>query len=32
MEKHKITALFVADESGRPVGAIHIHDIVESDV
>ncbi|MCK5125280.1 MAG: KpsF/GutQ family sugar-phosphate isomerase [candidate division Zixibacteria bacterium] len=29
-EKHKITALVVVDDSHRPVGAIHIHDILQS--
>jgi arabinose-5-phosphate isomerase len=30
MESHKITSLFVVDESGRPQGVIHIHDIVSA--
>lgn len=29
MEKHKITHLFVVNKSLKPVGVIHIHDIVE---
>jgi arabinose-5-phosphate isomerase len=28
METHKITNLFVTDESGSPIGIIHMHDIV----
>lgn len=32
MEAHKITALVVADSSERPVGIIHIHDILRAGV
>ena len=28
MEKHKITVLIVVDDENRPIGIIHIHDIV----
>jgi arabinose-5-phosphate isomerase len=31
MEKHRITSLFVLDK-GKPVGVVHIHDIIESNV
>jgi arabinose-5-phosphate isomerase len=32
MKEYKITALFVTDEYKRPVGIIHIHDIIEGNV
>lgn len=32
MESHKITALVVTDEQQRPVGVIHIHDILRAGV
>ncbi len=32
MEDHKITVLFVEDERGRIVGAVHLHDLVEAGV
>ncbi len=32
MEERKITSLIVADETRRPVGVIHIHDILRSKV
>lgn len=32
MEKFKITALIVADEKKRPIGIIHIHDILRAGV
>lgn len=32
MEKHKITALVVTDNSRKPVGIIHIHDILRAGV
>lgn len=28
MEQHKISALFVVDEAGRPLGFIHLHDLL----
>jgi arabinose-5-phosphate isomerase len=30
MEDHKITALVIVDDLSRPVGIIHIHDILNS--
>ena len=30
MEDHKITVLFVEDDEGRIVGAVHLHDLVEA--
>jgi arabinose-5-phosphate isomerase len=27
MERRKITSLFVVDGDGRPVGALHLHDL-----
>jgi arabinose-5-phosphate isomerase len=32
LNSHKITALFVVDEVGRPVGLIHIHDLLRHGV
>ncbi len=32
MEDHKITALVVVDDQQRPVGIVHIHDILNSKV
>ena len=32
MEKHSITSLAVCDESGRPTGLIHIHDLLKAGV
>lgn len=32
METHKITALIVADENKRPVGVLHIHDLLQAGV
>ncbi len=32
MEDHKITALVVVDDHHRPVGIVHIHDILKSKV
>lgn len=32
MEKYKITHLFVINKSMKPVGVIHIHDIIESSI
>ncbi|MDR1169118.1 MAG: KpsF/GutQ family sugar-phosphate isomerase [Heliobacteriaceae bacterium] len=32
MEKYSITALAVADDTGRPVGVIHIHDLLKAGV
>lgn len=32
MELHKITALLVIDESNRPVGAVHMHDLLRAGV
>jgi len=32
MEAHSITALIVPDESGRPVGIIHIHEILKKGI
>ena len=30
MEQHSITVLPVVDEKGRPLGAIHLHDLVKA--
>jgi arabinose-5-phosphate isomerase len=32
MEKHKITALLVVDETGKLVGAIHMQDLLRAGV
>ena len=32
MEKHSITSLAVCDEKGKPVGIIHIHDLLKAGV
>lgn len=32
MEEHKITNLFIVDENNRPVGALHMHDIVSAGI
>lgn len=32
MEEHKITVLIVVDEGKRPVGLIHLHDILRSEI
>lgn len=32
MEKYSITALAVTDETGRPVGVVHIHDLLKAGV
>ena len=32
MEKYSITALAVVDENSRPVGVIHIHDLLKAGV
>jgi arabinose-5-phosphate isomerase len=33
MEKHSITSLFIVDEpAGRPIGIIHLHDLLRADV
>ena len=32
MEEHKITVLFVQDEDGRTVGAVHMHDLLHAGV
>ncbi len=32
MEKHSITALAIADESKKPVGVLHIHDLLKAGV
>lgn len=32
MEENKITVLFVVDEAGRPVGAVHMHDLLRAGV
>jgi len=32
MEEHKITVLFVLNEQGRPVGALHMHDLLRAGV
>jgi arabinose-5-phosphate isomerase len=30
MEAHKISQLIVVDEKNKPVGMIHLHDLVEA--
>ncbi len=32
MEEHKITVLIVVDEEGKPVGIIHLHDILRAEI
>ena len=32
MEQRSITALFVVDEGGAPVGILHIHDLLRAGV
>jgi arabinose-5-phosphate isomerase len=32
MERHAITVLFVVDGDGRPVGVIHLHDLLRAGV
>ena len=32
MEKHSITALFIIDRSGRPLGVVHLHDLLKAGV
>jgi arabinose-5-phosphate isomerase len=32
MERHAITVLFVVDDAGRPVGIIHLHDLLRAGV
>ncbi len=32
MEKHEISALIVVDKEHRPVGALHMHDLLKADV
>ena len=32
MEKHRINQLLVADETGKLVGALHIHDLTRAKV
>lgn len=32
METHKITALIIADEKNRPLGVLHIHDLLQAGV
>jgi arabinose-5-phosphate isomerase len=32
MNKHGITALFVVDEARRPIGILHIHDLLRAGV
>lgn len=32
MEKHSITALAVCDETGKPVGLLHVHDLLKAGV
>jgi arabinose-5-phosphate isomerase len=32
MEKHSITSLIVPDEKNRPLGVIHLHDILKSGI
>ena len=29
-EKHKITALVSVDDDNRPIGIVHLHDVLES--
>jgi arabinose-5-phosphate isomerase len=32
MEDHRISALAVVDDQGRPIGALHMHDLLASGV
>lgn len=32
MEEHSITSLFIVDESGRPCGILHLHDLLRAGV
>jgi arabinose-5-phosphate isomerase len=32
MEEHSITALFIADDDGRPAGVLHMHDLLRASV
>ena len=32
MEEHSITALFIVDETGRPAGVVHMHDLLRAGV
>jgi predicted transcriptional regulator len=32
MEKWEITSLVIVDEAGRPVGLIHMHDILRAKI
>ena len=32
METHKITALIVVDEKNKPIGVVHLHDILRAGV
>ena len=32
MEKHSITSLIAVDESGRPAGIIHLHDLIKAGI
>ncbi len=32
MEEHKITVLIVVDEEGKPIGIIHLHDILRAEI
>ena len=32
MNAHSITSLFVVDESGKPLGILHIHDCLRAGV
>lgn len=32
MERHSITALFIVDGAGRPIGIVHLHDLLKAGV
>ena len=32
MEKYSITALPVADEKGKPIGIVHVHDLLKAGI
>jgi arabinose-5-phosphate isomerase len=32
MERHSITALFIVDDAGRPLGIVHLHDLLKAGV
>lgn len=32
MEEHKVTVLFIADDTGTPVGIVHMHDLLKAGV